>query len=296
MLASEVLLEDVAPSAPGGAAERVVASLVGLAGAGMELGVSRVTERPASWLLVSAFGALFAAGVAPLPYAVRASTVFVVGGAIGAVTLIGAAVGDWTSTASAALLSALVMLLPTGLLVRSNYCGSKTGRFVTALGLLVAIAWLIAQGPGEWFTGFDGRAGDAGVALAVSRIALVVLCFLSLLAFMGPGSTGACRAWAIGVLVWFGAQLALEGWAESAVWSQTTLWQSVSRVAGALLLVPAAVAFSHLLGVGISERARERADRATRRREAVLREAKRAVLEVRRAREESGTVERRKTG
>ena len=64
MLASEVLLEDVAPSAPGRVAERLTAVIVGLAGLGLELGVCAWTGRSPSWLLVAAFGSFLAVGPA----------------------------------------------------------------------------------------------------------------------------------------------------------------------------------------------------------------------------------------
>lgn len=300
MLASEVLLEEVAPSAPGMGAERVTAAVVGLLGLALEVGASRATDRPVSWLLVAAFASLLVVGLAPLPYGARAGAVFVVGGAIGTVTLVTTAAGDWMRTAAAALLSALVVVLPAGLLVRSNYCGAKTGRAVTALGLVVLIGWLALQGAQGVFGGFDGRAGAPGAGLATAAVALALVGFLALLAFMGPGSTGGCRVWAIALLVWTVGQLALEGWAEAAGntthGSSLLLWHLSSRVSATLLLVPAAVALSHLLGAGISERTREQAERATKRREAVVRDAKRSVLEMRRARADSEPVERRKTG
>lgn len=286
VLASEVLLEEVAPSAPGRGAERVAAALVGLLGVALELGVCTLVGRSPSWLLLAAFGSFLLIGLLPVAYVVRAGVVFAVGAGLGAVTLVGAADPGAAGVVRAILLAALAVTLPAGLLVRSNYCGSRVGRGLTALGIVLAVAWLAALGTSGLAAGFDGRGGAPALGAAAARVLLALVCLLALLAFMSPASTGGCRAWATLVLAWFPVQLGLDLWAQEPAWSQTLGWVASSRAAAVLLLVPASVALSHLLGAGISTRTREKAERGQRLREAVLQEAKRSVLEVRRARAE----------
>lgn len=280
VLASDVMLEDEAPAAPGRSAERIAAVVVGVLGLVIELAAATAGHAP-SWLMCAVFGIVLVLGVVPVPYSARAGALLAVAGGTSAMLLLQDGGADATAVGRAILFACFAIILPAGLFVRQNYCGARTGRVLTAVGVVAALVWLLLPGEGAVWRGFSDDTPH--LIEACLRLALVPLALMALLAFMPSESTGACRLWAVLLLVWAATFLAASLWARTSSGSPTAalIWTARSRVAAALLIPTAAVALSHLLGKGIGERTRRRVARRKERREALVAETQRSVREMR---------------
>jgi hypothetical protein len=210
ILASEALREDVAPLEPGRRAAQfwlVAMGVILVASAGaQQLGWLAAPPSPAPF--TAGVGALvLLAALAPVPYLVRGVVVAAAGWATLGFGLIGwgpasglvASSGHWVWEGARVAASTV---LPAVLLFRARYRAYRGARIALFVGVALAIpaavheGFLIASGP------VAGRVA-AGVALLSVLSAFI--------GFMGPHTTGASTAWAVGILVAFGAEVALRG-------------------------------------------------------------------------------------
>jgi hypothetical protein len=196
-LASAILREDMAPSEPG---KRVLTQILIAAGAA---GAAATVFAGASTGPALVFGPLFLVLIAlariEMSYAARAMTVAVVAGAgLGAASLWRVALGTGIE---GPVLTVGTTLLPAALFLRAWFRASNTARGLVAVTLPLALSWaFMTSHRGLLELGF---AWDSWLP-ALAWYVFVLLCLLSLLAFMGDETTGGCDGWALGLFLWFG--------------------------------------------------------------------------------------------
>jgi hypothetical protein len=196
-LASAILREDMTPSEPG---KRVLNQ--SLLACGL-LGAAAVLVAGAHTAPAMVFGPLFLALLAlariEMSYAARAMSVAVISGAgLGIASLWRVALG---SGVEGAVLTVSTTLLSAALLLRAWFRGSNAARGFVAMALVLALSWaFMTSHRGLLELGFAWSSWLPALAWYV----FVLLCLLSLLAFMGDETTGGCEGWAIGLFLWFG--------------------------------------------------------------------------------------------
>jgi hypothetical protein len=196
-LASAILREDMAPSEPGKRALTQVLLVSGLLGAGALLFAG------ASTTATLVFGPLFLALLVlvriELSYAARAMAVAVVSGAgLGLAALWRVALGTGVEEP---VLTVSTTLLSAALLLRAWFRASNVARGLVAMALVLALTWaFMTSHRGLLELGFAWSSWLPALAWFV----FVLLCLLSLLAFMGDETTGGCEGWAVGLFLWFG--------------------------------------------------------------------------------------------
>ena len=213
-LASAILREDMAPSEPGKRVLTQVLLSCGLLGGGAVFFAGGSTA--ASLVFVPLFLALLALVRIELSYAARAMAVAVVAGTgLGIAALWRVALGTGVE---GPVLTVSTTLLSAALLLRAWFRGSNVARGLVAMALVLALSWaFITSHRGLLELGFDWSSWLPALAWYV----FVLLCLLSLLAFMGDETTGGCEGWAIGLFLWFAGfavvRYALDGGSASAL-------------------------------------------------------------------------------
>lgn len=241
VLASDILLEDVAPHHP--AASLLRLALGGVAAVFAALGVLELCG-----LLKAAggWGELAVAAVAmvvmlfPLPYVVRATLAALTGFVP---LLLGVMLLPETFAQRAAGLAMLVVL-PAVFFFRARY------RALSAARAVLAVAFVVAA-PGLIFASVQAFDDHAPIAVRVLDGALVAGALGGAFGFMGAETTGACGVWATTTLGLASAHAA------SVVW--TAGWRTAT-VAGVVCLVSAtllALAGFQLLATFFTEAARK---------------------------------------
>ncbi len=201
-LASEILREDIAPKEPGRTTLAVVLALAPTLGLASLLiaGFQSMTAIALAVLYV----VLACLGRVQFPYAQRATWLAMLSG----LPLAGAM---WWRYASGAglpdlLLAAGVPALSCSLYLRSWYRNSMIARALVAVSLVPSCIWAFSMSHrGLLSLEFMWQSWLP----AVTWYVLVILCLLSLLAFMGDETTGGCTAWAVGLSGWYGAYASL---------------------------------------------------------------------------------------
>lgn len=149
--------------------------------------------------LAGAFAALFALGASPMGYAARASAIATVSGsALGFAAFI-------ETTASGRfeplVLATGVTVLSAALLFRAWHRASWLARALTAFGIAVCAGYLAMSEALRRLPIVD-PSWQAWLPQLL-QLVLVLLLFLSLLAFMDARSTGGCDAWAFCLMGWY---------------------------------------------------------------------------------------------
>jgi hypothetical protein len=195
-LASAILREDLAPSEPG---KQVSARVLAGAGAfGLASAVFGGGGTP-TLVFTPVFVLLIVLSRLNVSYLTRAS----VAGSLSGAALVVASF--WRVALGGRLegpfLSAGVTLLSAALFFRAWYRGSNLSRVLVGSALLLALSWAaMTSHRGLLELGFDW----ASWLPALTWYVFVILCLLSLLAFMGDETTGGCETWAVGLFLWFG--------------------------------------------------------------------------------------------
>lgn len=206
VLASEVLREEVAPLRPWDRAFRVWDIALGLAvmigGVFSHAGV--VPSSPMGpWIAYAIGVGLIALGLVPLPYVARGTGSLLLGmltvgfGLAGLGPLDGLVASNQSPFWAAAKVMAATAL-PAALLFRARYRAYLGAR----VALLVALAVALPAAANAGMTVATGPL-YASIAAGLTLVAILT----SLLGFMGEGTTGASTAWAVFVVLIFGAEL-----------------------------------------------------------------------------------------
>lgn len=242
-LASEILREDIAPKDPGrGTFSGVLWVAAGLGFSAMLLvGFQTLT----AVMLAVLFAALVALGRLQLSYTRHASLV----AALSASALVGSA---WYRYASGTppldlLLTLGIPALSAALYLRSWYRNSVVARGLVALSLVPNCLWSFGTSHrGLLSLEFTWQSWLPAVIWYV----FVILCLLSLLAFMGDETTAGCTAWAFGLCVWYGAYAGLR----FALDGDQTLSARALGLADPALVAPLGVALAQLLSRPLGRR------------------------------------------
>lgn len=233
VLASEVLREDVAPLHPWDGAFRLWSVVFGLLiGASSAVEHAGVLVRPAGgpWLGYALAAVLIGLGAFRVPYTARGTGFLLLGmaavvtGLVGFGPLDGLVMAGRSPVEPAAKVMAATAL-PAALLFRARYRAYAGAR----VALLVA---LVAAVPAAVSAGMSVAAGPlvASIAAGVTLVAILT----SLMGFMGEGTTAASTAWAVCVLVVFGAEVVVRSlWLPSGLGS----FQLDARVGAMLMIV-----------------------------------------------------------
>jgi len=197
VLASEALRRDLTPSAPAPMLMRRFAVVVGSVGATQALLWSSGEDIAVP--LAGAFAALVALGLAPMAYAARAAAIgTVAGAALGVAAFVETAA---TGRFEPLVLATGVTVLSAALLFRAWHRASWLARTLAALGIAVCTGFLAMSEALQRLPIVD-PSWQAWLP-QVLQLVLVLLLFLSLLAFMDARSTGGCDAWAFSLLGWY---------------------------------------------------------------------------------------------
>lgn len=196
-LASEILHEDLMPMEPGRDALTLTLRVVGVMG--LLVAMWGYGSGPFALASVGSL-ALLVASVLKVPHMTRATMVASIAG-------VGLCVACfWRIKGGGALEDALLAvsttLLASALLFRSWYRSSNIARGLVAAGLLTSLGWAV-MGADKRLLLLDWTWQSWLPALILS--VFVILCVLSLLAFMDDETTGACDIWAGCLLVWYAA-------------------------------------------------------------------------------------------
>lgn len=254
VLASEALRRDLRPAAPGRKAMRVLAVVLGLAGAAC-LAPLIATDRTVV-PVAGAFAALALLGLVPMPYPARAAAI----ATIGASALV---VATWNRLEAAGAPESVVLdlgvsILAAGLVFRAWHRASIGARLLVAAGVAVCVGWMRLTHAFADLTILE-TAWQAWLP-RVAPVPLALCLMLSLLAFMDAGSTGGSVTWAGALLAWY----ALHQWSGvlAAAWPAGEVAPLVSRIdprvavaglASPLLAALLAVAIAQLLAVAASD-------------------------------------------
>jgi hypothetical protein len=243
-LASAILREDLAPSEPGNQVGERVLVIAGAFGLGAALfgggGTPALVFAPVFLLLI----VLSRVKVSYLTRAITAGSVS--GAALLVASFWRVALGG---RLEGPFLSASVTLLSAALFFRAWYRTSTLARVLVAAAFALALSWAaMTSHRGLLELGFDW----ASWLPALTWYLFVILCLLSLLAFMGDETTGGCDSWALGLFAWFGlyalVRHALDAYGPGSV--------SLLGLLEPALAAPAAVSLAQLLARALGPRDR----------------------------------------
>jgi hypothetical protein len=226
LLASEALMDDLAPVKPGEAAARFLAAVVGLlliAAAGL---LPRGPGGASPWPAVVLGGIALVAAMAPASYRQRAIALLVVGLLLAALGLRG--VGPASGMATGGEIWGFFRFLaattlPAALLFRARYRAYAKARWILAASFVAAVPFLVRT-----------AAMLAGAELDwwhLGAVAGAVAILASLAGFMGAETTAAGTYTALGVIVALTAQLALERLTAGGAWSDAASLPGAARAA-----------------------------------------------------------------
>ena len=235
MLASEILREVVAPLTPWTMGVRLwdalIAVVLAALGVGMHLGFLAPTKG-GPWFEYVLAAVVLVIGLVPGSYAGRGVASLVVGLVLAGLGLFGAGPlgGCVPSDASPAIFILILpsmMVLPAALLLRDRYPAYNGARVALLVAFAATLPTIIVEG----MLVFEGPL-IASVVVGVNLAVIV----LSLVGFMGVGTTGVSKILAFGVLVTFGAERMLRFlWSDgSAGWLADLRDGLVLLVAGGL--------------------------------------------------------------
>ncbi len=211
-LASEILREDLAPSEPGRRLLEIVLQVAPALGAIAALASG--IDRPATWVALVLLAGLFVLTRFEASYAAKTLLVTALGGgALASVSLWRVSLG---AGADDPLLAGTVTLLSAALLFRGWHRAAVMARALVAGALVLGAAWAAMTSHRELLS--LAFSWDSWLP-ALTWYLFGIISLLSLLAFMGPETTGGCDAWAFGLWGWYGlfacVRFALEAPAEA---------------------------------------------------------------------------------
>lgn len=245
-LASEILHEDLMPAEPGREALTSTLRVFAILG----LCVSAFSYQTAPFALISVGSlALLTLSFLRVPHITRATMVAGISG-----TGLCIACGWRLSRGGGledCLLAASTTLLASALLFRAWYRGSNIARGLVAASLLTCGAWALMSADRKLLS-LDWTLQSWLPALV--WCSFVLLCVLSLLAFMDDETTGACDIWAFSLLCWY----AVQGAAREILPDNQPLDESLSTInlAEPVFTAPLAVALAQLFARALGQQHR----------------------------------------
>ena len=203
VLASELLREQMRPSAPGAKTLQRMGALLG--GLGI-LAISVVGGlHPLTYVCLAALAGILVLSVAPLSYTGRALSLLLLGGVTSGLPL-------WEPDIRSVidegvLLAGSTILLGGSLLFRAYYRGARLARVAVTMGVLALAAWFFLS---------DGHRSLVTVAEhwqswapATTHVAFGLIAVLSLLAFMESSTRGGSHVWAYSLLTLYALHVML---------------------------------------------------------------------------------------
>lgn len=247
VLASVILRKDMIPSEPG---RRIFKRIV--VGAGTVSGIASFAlggaSIPSVLVSLTCF-ALAVLGVVNMTYRTRA---LVVGG-IATSGMIATTVAAITWNVPWALVgvTGAICWLSASLLFRAFHRGSKRSRLFVGIGIAACTIWLMIGGVHTRFLSFTTEWQVMFPTLLAGGLAMLTI--LSLLAYMGSGSTGGSQIWGLFLVLWFAAYsiftVALRVWPIAGQGTATWIGKEVATigVGTPFFLTVSAMAIAQLL-------------------------------------------------
>jgi hypothetical protein len=255
VLASAILLEDVAPLRPAQrllrAALASMAVVFACAGACGHLGITRNAGATGS---LATAGVAFGFALARAPYAARAVMAIIVGlmpltlGAAGEGPLAPHA-GEPTWRAFAGL--TLIALLPGVLLFRARY------RALTAARILLGIAFALAA-PAVVAATFGAFDASASIPIRIADASLAAAAFAGAFGFMGAETTGGGGVWAACIVAAAAGRVGCSAWTLAP--GQNGANAAMATLGFAAASMPVALGCMQLLAVWLAAGARRKVD------------------------------------
>jgi hypothetical protein len=235
ILASDALREEVAPLEPGRIALRFWVLGIGLAMAlsGLAVYLKWAPGTPEHAQIAWAVAAVVLVA-AIVPYKARGALIVLAGlativlGLFGRGPLADLVVPKLTSVGVEISRVLAATVLPAALLFRARYRAYRGARIALIVGLVLAV-------PAAVHAGLVVASGPMAARLTSGLAILSILA--SCIGFMGAGTTGASTAWAVIVVVAFGADVAVR-----AVWMNAGNQAGIAQVhAGVMLMLTCAL-------------------------------------------------------
>jgi hypothetical protein len=203
ILASDLLREQMRPSAPGATTVRVVTTtlvVVGTVAVLLAGGAHPLTFVSAAMLVTMATFA-----VTPMSYRSRAICLFLTGSITTGIAL-------WQQALHAIapeglILAGATILLSGSLLFRAYYRGARLARLAVTFGVAALGAWFVVSRGHESLVSLDGY--WQSWAPAVTHMAFGLVALLSLLAFMESSTRGGSHVWAAALLTLYALHVGL---------------------------------------------------------------------------------------
>lgn len=240
VLASEALREELAPIEPGKTALRLwmVGLAVLIAASGLAAQLGWLHGAPGHAVVAYVIAAIVLVSVA-VPYRFRGGVVaaaaygLLVAGLWGSGPLSAIAARPWSSVWAEVARMLAASALAGALLFRARYRAYRGARVALIVALVLTVPALVNAG-------LEVASGAmlARVAAALTILSVVV----SLIGFMGSGTTGASTAWAVTVVVAFGVDVAMR-----AAWMEGPMVARIGQIHGGLLFAATAA----LAAIGI---------------------------------------------
>ncbi|KPK16858.1 MAG: hypothetical protein AMJ62_03665 [Myxococcales bacterium SG8_38] len=203
ILASDLLREQMRPSAPGDRMVRIVTvalSTLGAVGALMTGGM-----HPLTFVSLALLTVMVTLAATPMSYGGRAMSLFLTGSIATGVAL-------WQQTLHAIapegiILAGATILLSGSLLFRAYYRGARLARIAVTCGVLALATWFVVSRGHESLIMLEGH--WQSWAPAVTHMTFGLLALLSLLAFMESSTRGGSHVWAVALLALYALHIGL---------------------------------------------------------------------------------------
>lgn len=203
ILASDLLREQMRPSAPGDTMVRIVT--VALSGLGAVAALATGGIHPLTFVSLALLTVMATLAITPMSYRSRAMSLFLMGSVATGVAL-------WQQTLHAIapegiILAGATILLSGSLLFRAYYRGARLARIAVTCGVLALATWFIVSRGHESLIMLEGY--WQSWAPAITHMTFGLLALLSLLAFMESSTRGGSHVWAVALLVLYALHMGL---------------------------------------------------------------------------------------
>lgn len=203
ILASDLLREQMRPSAPGDKMVRIVT--VALSGLGAVGALWTGGMHPLTFVSLALLTVMATLAVTPMSYRGRAMSLFLMGSVATGVAL-------WQQTLhviapEGIILAGATILLSGSLLFRAYYRGARLARIAVTCGVLALATWFVVSRGHESLIMLEGY--WQSWAPAITHMSFGLLALLSLLAFMESSTRGGSHVWAVALLVLYALHIGL---------------------------------------------------------------------------------------
>jgi hypothetical protein len=203
ILASDLLREQMRPSAPGAGTLRVVTATLTVVGTVAALLAGGA--HPLTFVSMAMLVTMGTFAITPMSYRSRAVCLFLTGSITTGIAL-------WQQTLHAVapegiILAGATILLSGSLLFRAYYRGARLARLAVTFGVAALGAWFVVSRGHESLVSLDGS--WQSWAPAVTHMAFGLVALLSLLAFMESSTRGGSHVWAAALLALYALHIGL---------------------------------------------------------------------------------------